>query len=329
MTDRVVLGVDGGGTKTDVCVATDAGRVLAFVSGAGSNWEGVGLDAVGATLRELIAAVLADAGISIGQVDAASFCLAGIDWPSDEARLGPVIEHLGLACPWTVDNDSFAALRAGSERGVGCVSIAGTGGVAAGRNAHGEVARTMGIAIGEGSGAWGLVAEALAAMARARNRGGAPTDLTDRLLRATNCDDVSALFEGLSRGTVHVGGALSVHVIDAARDGDAVAQTISRSCGAEHGRDVVGVATRLGLTGDVDVVLAGGVHTSGEAHFRAGFVEEVDARFPNAHLRVLDAPPVAGAVLLALDQVGAVLPGIHEAVCVETGAARSAGATQG
>ena len=54
MTERIVVGVDGGGTKTDVCVVTETGAVRAFVSGGGSNWESVGLAGAGECLHGLI-----------------------------------------------------------------------------------------------------------------------------------------------------------------------------------------------------------------------------------------------------------------------------------
>lgn len=327
MTERVVLGVDGGGTKTDLCVVDERGDVLAFATGGGANWEGIGVEAVGACLGGLAQQALAQANLGPSDVAGAAFCLAGVDWPSDQARLAPALDGVGLGGVRVLTNDSFAALRAGTAAGFGCVSIAGTGGVTAGRNPAGAVARTMGIAIGEGAGAWGLVAEALGALVRAHNRSGEPTALSERFLAATGCTDVEALFEGISRGTVHVGGALSVEVLDASRAGDPVAQGICHSCGDQHGRDARGVATQLGFdgphSGPFDVVLAGGVHVNGEAEFRRGFSEALYAGFPAAVLRPLAAPPVAGAALLALELIGVPVEQLHDRLCEAAGAARA------
>ena len=46
----VVLGVDGGGTKTDVVVADLTGAVLASVSTAGTNHESIGVEQMTAVL---------------------------------------------------------------------------------------------------------------------------------------------------------------------------------------------------------------------------------------------------------------------------------------
>lgn len=323
MAEQVVLGVDGGGTKTDVIVVTGHGQVVGFASGGGANWEGVGLDAVEDVLHRLVTAAVDRAGLERSDLHAAAYCLAGVDWPSDLDRLEPRVEALDVNGPRLVENDSFAALRAGAPSGFGCVSIAGTGGVTAGRDRHGHRVRTMGIGIGEGAGAGGLVMEALAAMAAEHHCSGPPTAITERILTAAGSDTVPELFEGLSRGTLHVGGDLAVEVLDASREGDPVARQIARRCGAQHGRDAAGVAERLGLQETFDLVLAGGVHVAGEAEFRSGFTDEVGRRCPMATLRVLAAPPAAGAALLALELLGIDTARLHDRVCHEATAARA------
>ncbi len=324
MGDLVVVGVDGGGTKTDVCVVNDAGTVLGFATGSGSNWEGIGLDAVGATLEHLVGCALAEARVEPAWIAASAFCLAGIDWPSDRERLTPVLDSLALAGDRFVDNDSFAALRSGTATPWGCVSIAGTGGVAAARNPSGATARTMGIAVGEGAGAAGLVHAAVSAIAQEHNGSGPATALTERLLAATNTQSTAEFFESVMRGRIHIGGGLAVHVLAVASEGDPVARSIGTQCGAQHGRDTVAVANRVELDGRFDVVLAGGVHLSGDDSFRSGFRDVVLARYPDAALRVLEAPPVAGAALLALDLIGASGAQLHERVVAGTSAARGA-----
>jgi len=301
----VVIGVDGGGTKTDLLVVDDRGAVVGRASGGGANWEGIGVDAVGEVLGGLLDDALGAAGRGRDDVAAWVCCLAGVDWPSDPLRLGPVLDGLGVTGGRLVLNDAFAALRAGTTGPVGCVSIAGTGGVCAGRNAHGEVARTMGVGIGEGSGAWTLVSGALGAVAEAHHRSGPATALSDRLVDWAGSDGVEAFFEGVTRGTVPVGADLAPLVLEVAAAGDEVATAVARDAGARHGRDLAGLADRLGLCGGpVEVVLAGGVHIHGTGAFRESFCGTVLARVPGAEFVVLSAPPVVGAALVALELAG-------------------------
>ncbi len=323
----VVVGVDGGGTKTDLVVVDATGDLVGRASGGGANWEGVGVDAVGVVLGELLDRALGAAGRDRQDVAAWVCCLAGVDWPSDPDRLAPVLDRLGVGGDRLVLNDSFAALRAGTTGPVGCVSIAGTGAVCAGRNARGEVARTMGVGIGEGSGAWTIVTGALGAVAEAHHHSGPATALTDRLLAGAGVADADAFFEGVTRGTVPVGADLAPLVIEVAAAGDPVAVEVVRSAGTRHGRDLAGLADRLGLgTEDVEVVLAGGVHVHGAGDFRDAFCETVLAAVPGARFVVLEAAPVVGAALLALELAGWPAEAVRPALAAAVGGATVGGA---
>jgi hypothetical protein len=142
---RLVLGVDGGGSKTHALVADEHGEVVGFASSGRSNWEDTGLEAAGAALAEAIGGALAAAQVPPGALAAGAFGLAGLDWGPDRPLLGALLDPLGLAGPRKLENDSFIALRAGASRPFGVVVVAGTGHVAAGRSPAGRTARTLGL----------------------------------------------------------------------------------------------------------------------------------------------------------------------------------------
>lgn len=315
MADGVVLGIDGGGTKTDVGAVDGGGRLVGFASGGASNWEGVGVEAVGEVLAGLVSDVLRQAGVGPDDVRGSAFCLAGVDWASDTERLRPPLERLGLAGPQVLLNDSFAALRAGLSGSWGCVSVAGTGGVCAGRNPQGEVARSMGVGMGEGSGAWTVLMAGVEAVAAEHHHTGPATALTELLLSSAGVGSVPELFEGLTRGGVQLPDDLAARVMSVAAAGDEVAVAAVGGAGARHGRDLAGLADRLGVCGEeVEVVLAGGIHVHGEGAFRDGFTEAVRARVPAARFTVLTAPPAVGAVLLAMEAAGLATDGVGPAL---------------
>ena len=113
----VVLGVDGGGSKTHALVAGEHGEVLGFATAGRSNWEDIGLESAGASLAEAVGGALAAAGVAPADLAASAFGLAGLDWDSDRPMLGALVDPLGLGGPRRLDNDSFIALRARVERG--------------------------------------------------------------------------------------------------------------------------------------------------------------------------------------------------------------------
>src|SRR5437870_4222593 len=142
----VVLGVEGGGSHTHAVVADAEGRVL----GAGgsddpSNWEDVGIGAASAAIRAVVREALDGARRHPGDVEAAVFGLAGVDFPIDEQRLSGIPDAIGLTGRTSILNDGFVAMRAGTDDRFGVVVVAGTGSVVAGRNPAGEVFRTLGM----------------------------------------------------------------------------------------------------------------------------------------------------------------------------------------
>jgi N-acetylglucosamine kinase-like BadF-type ATPase len=308
MTD-VVLGIDGGGTKTDVAVASLDGTTLSLVRTGPTNWEGVGLEAMFTTLEAGVAAALDRAEVGADRIAAAVFALAGCDWPSDAVRLESELARLQLPGTRSIVNDSFAALRAGTSRPYGVVSIAGTGGCTSGRGPDGKTARTMAVNWGEGSGAWSLVRGAAEAMAR-EHHGHASTKLTPKLLEALGFEAIPDFFEALTRGRrTTLGSQLAPLVLDIASDGDAVAQRIVADVARQHAQDVIGVARRLGLLDDsFEVVCSGGVHRAGHRAFDLEFRAVTLAAAPRAEFVQLHDPPVLGALLLGLDAIDGSTP---------------------
>ena len=140
----LVLGIDGGGTKTHAVIADAEGAVRGFATSGPANWEVVGLRGAGESLREATRRALQAAEPKSGDLRAAALGLAGIDWDSDTPRMAAEADQLGLTCPAEVTNDSFIALRAGTADGVGVVVIAGTGAISAGRSRDGRTFRTLG-----------------------------------------------------------------------------------------------------------------------------------------------------------------------------------------
>ncbi|MDX6533652.1 MAG: hypothetical protein QOF68_1396 [Gaiellales bacterium] len=297
----LVLGIDGGGTKTHAVIATPDGAVLGFATNGPSNWEMVGLRGAAESLREAIAKAAAQAGCALTDITSTVFGLAGADWPSDVPRLEAAIEPIGIRGGQSIVNDSFIALRAGTPEPWGVVLIAGTGTVAAGRNRDGESYRTLGL--GEMLGDWGSASDvserAITAVANEYTGRGPETVLTEQLCRLAGVDSAAELLEQFSRGGEEAPSVAPL-VLEAAAQGDTAAREIVERAGTELGDSAVLVARRLGLEPGYDLVLAGGLFRSDSALLE-GLISE---RAPGARLVRLIAPPVVGAVLMAMEFAG-------------------------
>jgi N-acetylglucosamine kinase-like BadF-type ATPase len=307
----LALGIDGGGTKTHALVVSDAGDLRGFATNGPSNWEGVGLRGARDAIADAIARALAQAGGTLAELSASAFGLAGLDWESDTPRLRSVIDQLGLPCPYTLVNDSFVALRAGTDGACGVVLIAGTGSVAAGRNAAGRTFRTLGEGpmLGDVGAASDVSDAAVRAVANAYTGRGPATLLTEELCTLAGCRSPAEFLEQYSRGIEPAARNAAPAVVRASEEGDEVARGIVRWAGTALGESAVLVARQLDLLEErFDVVLSGGLFRAGSLLLTEALEAALRPQAPGARLLPLQTPPVVGAALLALDALDVRVP---------------------
>ena len=297
-----VLGVDGGGSKTHAAICDDSGTLIGAGTAGPSNWETVGLRGASDSIGDAIDRAIEGTGLRRSDLEASVFGLAGVDWPSDVPRLEAAFESLRLDVPPTILNDSFIALRAGVRAPWGVVVIAGTGTVAAGRNSAGETYRTLGLGrlLGDEGSASDVGEAALRAVARAYVGRGPATSLSEGLCELMGAATVAQLLEEYSRGGERESNAAPL-VLRHAERGDGVAIEIVEWAGAQLGEAARVVASRLAMVGEpFELVMSGGLF-----HGRSELLEQrIAAEVPTALLTRLEAPPVVGAVLMALEQRG-------------------------
>ncbi len=312
MTATFFLGIDAGGSKTHALIADANGHVVGGGQSGPGNWESVGFDGAAAAYELALDEALRAAGIGRHDLAAAGYALAGLDWESDYGRLEPLIDRLGVPGPRILVNDTFGALRAGSADGHGVVIIAGTGSTIAGHNRHGTIFRTFGLGAlwGDFQGASGLVWGATRAIGHAYFGRGPATALADAFVNAYGAADIPDMVERVSRGAATwPNGRLAPLVFAVAEAGDAVARRIVQDAGEDMGLTAAAVLSRLDLGHEpFDLVLAGGVFRSRSALLLEALEAPVRACAPQVRIVVLEAPPVAGSVLLAFDAAGIPTP---------------------
>lgn len=309
-----VLAVDGGGSKTDVAIVSAKGDVLGVARGPTCSHELVGLGGVVGALRPTVDAALRQAGIAAGNgpvADVGAFALSGADLPSDDRRLLRVLRTAEWAGSELVANDTFAVLRAGTDRGWGIGVVCGSGINCTGVGPDGRTVRFP--AVGEFPGAadgGGWIGEmGLGAAVRGRDGRGQRTVLERTVPAHFGVHRPWSVLEGIRNGLIardRIVLELPPLVFAAAANGDAVARSIVDALADEVVTMVVASLRRLRLLRtEVDVTLGGGVFRAEDPAFvtriRAGVCETA----PNARVAVLDGPPVVGAALLGLDHAGA------------------------
>ena len=314
-----VLAIDAGNSKTDVCVVSAAGALLATARGGPFRPHLVGAPAAVASIAPAVDEALGRAGsVELRHVAA---CLANADLPVEHEALESAIGAIGWAPSCEVVNDTFALLRAGLDTTRGVAVICGAGINCTGMLPDGTVVRFA--AVGHISGDWGggghLWQEAMWWAARAEDGRGPDTALRTALPHHVGLDTMAALIEAVHLGTLPEERCMELTplLFEVAETGDRVAQDVVRRQAAEVVALAATAIRRLGLLGEpVDVVLGGGVLTAGHRQL----LDEIDrllaAEAPGAAARVVEAPPILGAALLGLDRIDAAV-GAHERLRAE------------
>ena len=296
---KVILGIDGGGTKTHALLVDLAGNILATAANGGANWERTGIAATQASLQEIVNRVLSQANSANTEITAATFALAGIDWESDKELFDPTVKALNLPANTAFINDSIAALFAGNPSGIGCVSIAGTGGKTSGRSST-QTLQTMGMDLGEGGGAGQLVSLALDYIARIHHGIETPSGLTQLILSDSGFPNETALFKAVARAEFRISEDLAPEIFELCATGDQGAMAIAMTVAKQHAVDVIAMLKKLDLVdSEVKVIRAGGLHTAGCIVFDQTFENTLKSAYSGAVTQVLDISPVYGAVIHA------------------------------
>jgi N-acetylglucosamine kinase-like BadF-type ATPase len=300
------LGVDIGGSKSHALIADEAGQALGFGHAGPGNHEVVDYDGLSNVLREVSCDAARMAAIDLGQIAGAGFGVAGYDWPSERTPTLQAIAAIGLSCPVDAVNDTIIGLIAGAEAGWGVALVAGTSNNCRGWDRHHREGRVLGngIFFGENGGSYELIIKALQETAKAWTRRGPATLLTEKFSALVGATDAADLLEGLTQERYDIDADAAPLVFAAAHEGDAVAHEVIRWSAQELGDLAVGVIRQLNLEDEIfDVVLVGSLYNGGSL-FLEPLQETIHRIAPAARLVRLAAPPVVGAVLLAMQVAG-------------------------
>jgi N-acetylglucosamine kinase-like BadF-type ATPase len=308
----VVLAVDGGGFKTHLALVRDDGALLALVRGPHSSPHQIGVDGCLDLLERLLGEAVERAGgarnggpaADVGQV-----MMSGVDLPREQDELQAAVDTRGWATRITVANDTFALLRAGTERGWGVALVCGAGMNCVGVGPDGQHVRyaALGAITGDWGGGYDVALAGLSAAARSADGRGPKTALERDVPAHFGLDTPLQLAEaihldGLERQRI---GELAPLVLAAARDDD-VAGGIAERLVSEATAFVRVTLERLGLTSEpTDVVLGGGLFQSDAGWLVDRIGERLAAVAPAASVRQVDSPPIVGAALLGLDDLSA------------------------
>ena len=308
----LVLAIDGGNWKTDLALVQADGEVLALVRGPQSSPHHLGLDGSLSVLGDLMAQALDQARLPNGDgpvAEVGQLLLAGVDSPSEAEEMRAAASSRRLANRISVGNDTFAVLRAGTERGWGVGVVCGAGINCVGVAPDGRQARfpALGWITGDWGGGHDVGVAAVEAAARSEDGRGERTTLEQAVPAHFGHSTPSVLAEEFHAGRIlqrRVVELAPVVFAEAARDA-AAAAIVDRL--AEEVVTMIRVTLeRLELSREpVEVALGGGLMQAGNPALIGAIETGVKEIAPAATVHVTGSPPVIGAALLGLDELEA------------------------
>jgi len=311
MTERaLILGIDGGGSKTAVRIAVVEGdgklRVVGEGHGGPSNARAVGLAHAEINLDVAVDAAHRMAGTADETIDYAVLALAGSSLPDVKASVENWAQRRALAKTVDIVHDADPVLAVGAPDGNGIALIVGTGSSAIGRASDGRrrVTGGWGHWFGDTGSGYDLGRRALAAVADAVDGVGPETLLVERILERLHTDNPREILLQLGRGAdvSREIASMAPVLLAAAEDGDAVAQAIVTDAAAGTAKLVRATIDKLGLARDVPLAIAGGI-VSSNTMYREALLQKLRAQDIKPGSVTVVSEPVAGCLLMARDRL--------------------------
>ena len=177
----IVMGVDGGGSKTYTVITDEHGNQLGSGISGGGNYQTIGIDKAVVNITESIESALSNARLEYSDIDYVQYGLAGADREKDINIIKGGLKTISLP-NWDLVCDTMEGLRIGSKDYTGVVLVCGTGTNSSGRNSLGEEIQIGGFGntFGDWAGGGAMAQETFRAAVRSWELREIPTILTKK-----------------------------------------------------------------------------------------------------------------------------------------------------
>lgn len=301
---RTLLALDGGNSKTDILLVDEHGSVMTRTRSGPFIPHLVGAVRAVELLAPDIERALASA--PGGHVTLIAGYLANADLPIEEELIAAAIASYGWSDSVIVENDTLAMLRTGTEQGHGVAVVCGAGINCIGVGENGERVRfpALGRITGDWGGGLGISKEVLWYTSRAHDGRGPATSLSQAVASHFGLPHAAAVAEAMHLRSIDYDRMHEIVplLFGEANAGDPIARAVVHRQAQELALLVTNALERLHLTdGTPEVVMGGGMLTSGEPLLVDVVINLVLAAAPGARITIVEDQPILGSALLGLE----------------------------
>lgn len=306
--NRYVIGVDGGGTKTNFVLIDSLGNIIASARGESTNYQVVGGKKLREELLKGFDILIKQSNLPANKIDHIFLGLAGAGRESDRKEIVALFHDTEFNKKVIVDSDAMAALAGAFATGPGIIIISGTGAICFGKNNQGKIVRSggWGYLLGDEGSGYFIGREAIIAALKDFDGRGEKTSLKDKLAAHFRLNSIDQIIPQIYQNRIdRVAIAdLAPIVFAEAKNGDTVAAEIIRRTGKELGLLAKAVAQRLNFEGEeIRVALIGSIFKQREMVIHEIAKELYEISW-NVEISDPMFPPEYGAALLAIQKSG-------------------------
>lgn len=305
---RYLVGIDGGGTKTDFILANEDGEILGRTRGGSTNIAANPYEHVRIELLKGLNTLVEEAKISIDDISVITFGGAGVvdEYPLGKDLLRTIFySFIPRDTILNIVEDSVIAHEGAFAGGPGILVISGTGSNVFGKDSRGNVVKIGGLGHlfnDEGSG-YNIGRRAIIAAIMADDGLGPKTMLTNELTRfygARSVRELNMRFYTAFKENFKKSVAMCVPLVfKLANRGDHVCVEIIRDEAKILAKKVI-VAIRKLHEKVKRIACVGSLLTSPDTKiFQKIFMEEVIKEYPDVSFVKPELPPIGGALLLS------------------------------
>jgi len=304
---KYIIGIDGGGTKTECAVADLSGEVLHRTFGKPSNFLAIGVNAAVENLFELIEGALFKIEVDFGDIKMLLIGTAGAGREEDAGvletkfidytmREGIIIKSVKVV------SDARIALEGAFSGNAGCILIAGTGSILFGKDKNSFIHRSGGFGrlIGDEGSGHSIGRKGLAAVAKGLDGRGKATLITQQLNKKYNISSAPDLISNVYKNNFEIASAAEV-VLAAADENDAIALQILNEETDELLLHIYAVMKKM-KSKKLDIVFTGSL-IANKNIYSDMLRKKIAGNFPSVKIKEPDNTPVEGAILLAKEML--------------------------
>ncbi len=300
---KYLIGIDGGGTKTDSAITDLSGNIIHQTTGKASNFLVVGIEEAVENIFALIEENLFKLEGDFADVKQIVIGAAGAGRKEDaqllEKSFKDYADQQGVHFKGVkVVSDAHIALEGAFPDSAGCILIAGTGSILFGKDEKGIIHRVGGFGrlIGDEGSGYSIGRKALNAVSKESDGRGEATLISELLNAKMNSSSSTSIINEVYKENLDVASVAKI-VIEAAEEGDMIAEDILDEEADELVLHIKSLLDKI-HTDKLNVAFSGSL-LDNKNFYSALLRQKIKSTLPKVEIVKPAASPVSGAILLA------------------------------